>query len=894
MPSNLLATKLYQPAPPAQRVQRPYLVQCLNEGLVAGRRLTLVSAPAGFGKTTCVSEWLSGLGRPVGWLSLEPADDDPGRFFAYLVAALQRVDEAIGRELQGIGQQGQLPPVESLVTTLLNDILGMDHPFLLVLDDFQSIRDHVILKGLERLVANQPAAMHLVLVTREDPPLPLARLRANNQLTEVRAEELRFTVQEANSFLNGLMELALSEADIAALESRTEGWAVGLQLAGLSIRGRANPSAFIAGLSGSHRYILSYLTEQVLDRQTEEVTAFLLQTSILSKVSGELADAVTGRENSTALLEKLLAANLFLIPLDDEQHWYRYHHLFADLLAGRLRQAFPAEAIQELHARACTWLAQNGYLDEAIRHALEGKDYTRAAALVEQVARTTMFTGQINTLRNWLAAFPESSFSIYPRLTMYRLWIDLLQGRVGLSEQDMQEKEELLRALPSSPENDSLRVELMVMLSRFLALLGDPTRAIHFAEETLGYLSPEDLAARARVLSALAIAHGIQGESDKAEPAYRESLRLAHATDNYSLAAHTTLIMGLGLSHYGRLREAARSFQSIVELGTRVGQPTLYPAGQGYIGLAGVYLEWNEVEKAQGYLQQGMGLCFQGGLDGLYAGQLIQARLHQAQGNLQAAWEDVGLLEQRFPRTDHQVRARQIQLRLATGELAEAARLAAPWMGLLDADPAAVRLPLIVLEDLEAILIRVLLAQGDTERALHSLDVLQATAEPGRRSGHLLEVHLLRALAFHKQHGDRVTAPVLESFERALSLAEPEGHVLLFLEEGPALIPLLESVARRAAAPEPIRKYAQNLLPVFHSRASTSPAPVLGGPVEPLSQRELEVLRLLAEGLTYDQVARRLVISVNTVRFHVKSIYSKLDVENRVAAIERARGMSLL
>jgi LuxR family maltose regulon positive regulatory protein len=355
--SSLLATKLYRPSIPPKRVQRPHLIQRLNEGLESGRQITLASAPAGFGKTTCISEWVNALDCPVTWLSLDAADDAPGCFLAYLGAALQKVDANLGRKIEGVLRSGQLPPSEIISTTLSNDIQELESRFLLVLDDFQVIQDRFILQVLEGLVANLPQPLHLVLLTREDPPLPLARLRANNQLTEIRAGDLRFANPEADRFLNEVMGLSLSQADIAVLEDKTEGWIVGLQLAGLSIRDRTDPSSFIAALSGSHRFILSYLTEQVLNQQTREIQSFLLQTSILNRLSGDLCNAVTGRTDGHSLLERLFNANLFLIPLDDEQRWYRYHHLFADLLRD-LQNTRQKDETAELHQRASRWYAQ--------------------------------------------------------------------------------------------------------------------------------------------------------------------------------------------------------------------------------------------------------------------------------------------------------------------------------------------------------------------------------------------------------------------------------------------------------------------------------------------------------------------------------------------------------
>jgi LuxR family maltose regulon positive regulatory protein len=897
--SSLLATKLHSPSLLPKRVQRPHLVQRLNEGLESGRQITLVSAPAGFGKTTCASEWVNALGCPVTWLSLGAADDDPGRFFAYLIAALQKVDASLGREIEGVLRAGQLPPAEAISTTLSNDIQELGGRFLLVLDDFQVIQDRFILQVLENLVTNLPQSLHLVLLTREDPPLPLARLRANNQLTEIRAGDLRFTSLEADCFLNEVMDLSLSPADIAVLENKTEGWIAGLQLAGLSVRDRADPSHFIATLSGSHRFILSYLTEEVLAQQPQEIQSFLLQTSILDRLSGDLCNAVTGRTDSHALLEQLFNANLFLIPLDDEQRWYRYHHLFADLLANRLQQTWTADAVRGLHGQASRWLAQNDFLHEAIKHALEGKDYERAFFLVEQEVRTMMFSGRVSTLKKWLEAFPEASFQTHPRLNIHRVWIDLLQGKSDLSEQALQEKENMLRALPPSPENDQLRMELMMVLCRFVAFSGNTPRAIQMAKQALARLPDEDLASRARAHSALAIAYGLEGHADKTKRAFDECLHLAQAAGNYSLAAHATVVMAMEQCDYGQLREAVRSYQSIVDMGAQAGQKIFFPAGQGYIGLASIYLEWNDLETAQDYLEQGMELCSQGGVSGIVTGHTLQSRLRQAKGDLEGALKEIRLLGQAFQGMDPAAAARQILLRLAMGDLDEAFRLAMPLMNMLDGEPATPRLPLLVSETGKVILSRVFLARGELERATQLLDEIQATAEPGRRFGRLIQVYLLRALVLQKQNRGNISPATLECFERALDLAEPEGYVLLFLEEGPAVLPLLKAVLTHPPAPDRLKKYARALLDAFPGYGKPVPPraehPIKAtGLVEPLTPRELQVLQLVAAGDSNRTIADKLVITVSAVKKHTSNIYGKLNVSSRTQAVARARELGLL
>jgi LuxR family maltose regulon positive regulatory protein len=482
--SSLLATKLHRPSIPPKRVQRPHLIQRLNEGLEFDRQITLVSAPAGFGKTTCIGEWVDGLDWPVTWLSLDPADDDPGRFFAYLAAALQKVHPDLGREIAGVLRSGQLPPGEIISTTLVNDVLELEGRFLLVLDDFQVIQDRFILQVMQRLVANLPQPLHLVLLTREDPPLPLARLRANNRLTEIRAGDLRFTGRDAGRFLNEVMGLSLSPADVAVLDGKTEGWIAGLQLAGLSVRDRADPSSFIATLSGSHRFILSYLTEQVLSRQPEEIQDFLLQTAVLDRLNGDLCNAVTGRSDGHALLEQLFNANLFLIPLDDEGQWYRYHHLFADLLRS-LQDALQNDKTAGLHRRAGHWYAQAGMPGEAIQHALAAADYAMAVDLLESHATGMIMQGYVKTVNGWVEAIPPQWRSSSPRTDLAFAWMHLLRGAYARASPYLERMQAAFAGSQVS-EEASLKAEWLAMQTLLLNMQGRATESLALPGDVLG------------------------------------------------------------------------------------------------------------------------------------------------------------------------------------------------------------------------------------------------------------------------------------------------------------------------------------------------------------------------------------------------------------------------
>jgi LuxR family maltose regulon positive regulatory protein len=668
------------------------------------------------------------------------------------------------------------------------------------------------------------------------------------------------------------------------------------------MRGRNDTAGFIKAFTGSHVFVAEYLIEEVIGHQTEEVKTFLLETSILERLNPGLCDAVTARSGGQAMLNDLYKANLFVLPLDDEGQWFRYHHLFADLLAHRLKQTLLIDAIQELHCRASVWLAQNDLLDEAIQHALLGKDYERAISLMERVARTMMFTGRVNDLRNWMKALPPESFETHLFLKIYQTWIDLLQGKMDLSEPALLNMETMLRSLPPSPENDTLLKEMIVILSHWVALAGNTTRAIHLSQEALDFLPEGDEAARARVFSALAIAYGSEGNVEKADAAFRECLRLARASANYSLAAHTMMRGGIWLGYYGKLHEAARLYQSIIDMSVQAGQKVFYPAGQGLIGLASIYLEWNELESAEKALQQGMELCIQAGLDEVFTGWILKSRLRQAKGDLAGAWEALQTLEQAFPRSDtFTLTIRQIQVDLARGNIDRASRRALPFMEWLSTEEEHVstRHPVVVVEIVELILIRVYLAQGEPEKALEVLEALQATAEPGGRFGHLIEMYLLRALAYQKQNQGKMPATGIESLGQALALAEPEGYVLLFAEAGPNIVPLLKGIVKHPVPSDRVKKYAHKLLNIVSkenkSATSASEGSRLGDEmIEALTDRELDVLRLIADGLKYEEIAERLFISLNTVRTYVKGIYGKLNVNNRSQAIAQAHQHKLI
>ncbi|MGD8752661.1 MAG: LuxR C-terminal-related transcriptional regulator, partial [Anaerolineales bacterium] len=780
--------------------------------------------------------------------------------------------------------------------------------FTLVLDDYHVITNQRTNEFIAFMVDHLPPRMHLIIASRMDPPLPLARYRARNQLFEIRAQDLRFSIEEAAEFLNSTMSLNLSIEDVVALEERTEGWVAGLQLAGLSMQGRQDIPEFIKAFTGSHLYVAEYLVEEILKQQPEEIQSFLLQTSILERLNAGLCEAVSGCSDGQATLTALHRTNAFVIPLDHEDRWFRYHHLFADLLRSRLPQILPMEVISELHRRASVWYEHNSFSLEAINHALAAEDYERVADLVKRSAPALIFSGQIKTLRDWLEALPQVSFQAYPQLTFYQFWIDVLQNRADLSKQAIQEKEDLLKELSSTPDNDWLRGELMAVVCRAVALSGRTSEGIRLAQEALAYLPTDGLAARARALSALAAAHDLEGRSDEAESAYQESISQAVAVGDFRLAAHTLMVRGLIQIHYGQLHRATKTFQTIVDMASAdpnwvnsaknvKSNKVFLPAGQGYIGLGCIHLEWNDLDVAEDYLERGMDLCRKGGLDGIFIAKVRMSRLRQAKGDLTGALEEIQIPQQ-IQRVDNfNLVTRQIQIALAEEDVNHAKRLAAPLVELLERDPDSIRMPLLFFEILEAIIARVYLAQGEIKKALQLLDKLEATAEPGERSERLIEAHLLRALAYQKLNEGKLTSEAIESIEQALDLSEPEGYTLLFLEEGSALIPLLDAVVNHQTVPGRIKNYAFKLLEAFGDTGELAAPHTPGeapGLVEPLTPREMEVLQLIASGDSNKTIADKLVITVRTVKKHNSNIYGKLNVSSRVQAVARARQLGLL
>jgi LuxR family maltose regulon positive regulatory protein len=905
MAGPLLATKLHVPRRPRSLVARPRLGERLSRG--AESALTLVSAPAGFGKTTLLTQWLAAVaadGRSVAWLSLDQRDNDPELFWTYLVGALKTAAQGTGASALSLLQPPQ-PPTEAGLATLLNDLDALPDDVVLVLDDYHVIEARGVQEGMAFLLEHLPPQIHLVIASRADPALPLARLRGRGELVEIRAADLRFTPNEAAAYLNEVMGLVLTAPDVAALEERTEGWIAALQLAALSLQGREDIATFIAGFAGDDRYIVDFLAEEVLQRQPEHVQQFLLQTSILDRLSGRLCDAVTGQDGGQAKLAALERGNLFLVPLDDRRRWYRYHQLFADVLQARLLDEQPGD-LPGLHRRASAWYEQNGEPPEAIRHALAAGDFGRAADLVEQAIPAMRRTRQEVAVHDWLRALPEELVRVRPVLSVGLAGALLAEGELDGVETRLQDAEELLdttagiRQGPPAPAAEMVvvddegfrRLPPMIELYRAaLALaLGDVPGTVRHARRALELSPGDEHLGRAAAAGLLGLAFWASGDLEAGHSAYAECMaglrRAGHIADTFGCAI---ALADIRLTQ-GRLGEARRTYEQTLQRAAEPGGPVLRGTADMYVGLSELHRERNELPAAMQNLLRSQQLGEHNGLpQNRYRWRVAMARIRQAEGDLNGALDALGEAERLyvgdfFPNV-RPVQALRARVLVAQGKLGEALGWARE-RGLSAEDDLS------YLHEFEHItLARVLLAryaaeraEGAIQEATQLLDRLLRAAGEGQRTGNVIEILVLQALA-HQAEGDPPAA--LASLQRAVTLAQPEGYVRIFADEGPPMAPLLRAVAKQGTAPGYVRRL---LAAVSRTEDSTPASQEL---IEPLSARELDVLRLLGTDLDGPEIARELVVSLNTMRTHTRNIYAKLGVSNRRAAVRRAQELGL-
>ncbi len=928
LPEIILATKLYIPQPRPNLVSRPRLIAQLNAALTRPPGVIFISAPPGFGKTTLLGEWIANFRLPIldlglekdakpkiqiAWLSLDEEDNDARRFLVYCVAALQTIWPGLG---QSVIAQLHHMPADPLIATLINEIATITEPFIFVFDDYHAIQNPLIHHSLAFLLDNLPPQVHLVITTRTHPPLSLARLRSRGQLTELDAADLRFTPDEVSIFLNSVMGLNLPPAEIHALESRTEGWIAGLQMAALSMRGIKDTAGFVKNFTGSHRYILDYLLEEVLNRQPEPVQQFLLQTSILERMCGPLCDALfsrgageqeSGREmtslplNGQETLEHLEAANLFIIPLDDERRWYRYHHLFADLLRHRLAQQTEAQNLAALHRRASDWFEQNSLPTEAMGHALAAVDVARIVRLARQKAETLLSRSELVTLLSWLDSLPEALARSRPRLWLLQAWALVLTGQLqGVEEYLHQAEREFAES--SDVNQTDLLGEVATLRATLAYFQRDMPQAIKGYQQALEHLSPDNLFLRGIVMQCLGAAQSWCGFVSQATHAFTEAGTLNQQSGNLQVALIARWNLGQLHVEQGYLQQAAQIYRQTLQLVDEQSSPhreeLLTSTARIQVGLAEVSYQWNDLKAAAQHLEAGIRLAGQGQESGALAGAaLARARLKQAQGDLPGALvsiQQATYFARRYTGPRYlaaQAMNGQVRLWLMQSKL----RAAANWVREqnLQPTPAPHEIPYLA-EENYLLLVRLLLAQhqqadapvlpvgSPLEVALALLEKIIAAAGESKRIGRTIEALILQALVFDAQaNGSRA----LDALAQALTLAEPEGYIRCFVDEGEPMAALLEQAAASGIAPPYVAKLrAAFTLPSSHSALL----------LDPLSERELEILHFIATGMSNQELADTLVVTVGTVKWHLNNIYSKLAVKSRTQAVARARELGLL
>ncbi|MGB3218634.1 MAG: LuxR C-terminal-related transcriptional regulator [Anaerolineae bacterium] len=912
MSTPILATKLYIPLPRPKLVLRPRLIERLNEGLSSGCKLTLISAPAGFGKTTLVSEWVNNLrftsddfrldaanggeivnrkskiANRVAWLSLDAGDNDPARFLTYLVAALQTIAGNIGAGVLAALESPQPPPTESILTALLNEITTIPDNFILVLDDYHLVEAIPVDQALAFLLDHLPPQMHLVIATREDPHLPLARLRARGHSTELRAADLRFTPAEAADFLNQVMGLHLSAEDIAALETRTEGWIAGLQLAALSMRGYQDAASFIKSFTGSHHFVLDYLIEEVLQQQSESIQTFLLRTSILDRLCGLLCDAVlcspsvSGQET----LEYLERANLFIVPLDNERWWYRYHHLFGELLRQRLGK--PKE-FAEFHLRASQWHEENGDLGAAFYHAIAAGDFVRAAGLAEAAWQGMNESFQSAAWLGWVKKLPDKLIRTMPVLCTQIAQAFTDTGELEASELRLQDAERCLDGSEFTNEAQLKPLPAMIALTRAYnaQVQGDPAATVKYAELALQIIPEDDFDRRARATTILEVIHWASGNLESVIRGIGDSMERLTQLGNHVMVVASAFAVADLLVGLGSLSEAERTYQDALQLAAQHGPEAEHITTHHHLGLSMIYRQRGDDTLAAHHLKRAAELGLQTTLvDWLYRWHVAQAQLREAAGDLETALALLDEAKRVYIQTLipdlRPIAALKARIYLKQGR-PDKARAWAAERGLSLADEVS------YLHEFEHLTLARLEIANPLVNAL--LARLLQAAEAQKRRDSALDILLVQALA-HEAQGNRPQA--LAALERALALAEPEGYVRIFVDEGEAMRLLIEKQSRNRD--HPLSDYVDKLLAAFTQPVAAPKSAIIhqkSDMIEPLSERELEVLKLLRTELSGPEIAGQLIVSLNTFRTHTKNIFDKLGVNNRRAAVRRAEELDL-
>ena len=888
----LVSTKLRPSQARPKLVARPRLAERLDPE--TGRRLTLVSAPAGFGKTTLLGKWWKGRAggeRCAAWLSLDDGDNDPTRFLSYLITAIGRtVDlEGFGARVLAALRSPEPPRLEAVLGALVNEISDLPCELDLVLDDYHAIDSEGVHRIVSFLLERLPEGAHLVLSSRVDPPLPLARLRARNQMAELGADDLAFTREEAAAFMKGVMGLDLSAEDVATLEEITEGWIAGLQFAALSMRDRKDVSGFIESFSGSHRGVLDFLAEEVLESQPQHVREFLLRTSILDGLTGPLCDTLTGRTDGQEMLERLERDNLFVVALDEERRWYRYHPLFAEFLRDRLRRESP-ECVGELHLNASEWNERNGEVSSAIEHALSAGDHERAARLMERGIGHTWYRGEVATLLGWLGRLREAAMRDRPLLMVWYAAALLLTGRPEGAEVLLDEAEG--NVCPQDGDPQHVLATSAAVRSQRARRLGDGQEAVEYARRALALLPVDNLNPRPFVTLCLAEAYSAAGDGEAAITAFSEAGALGRAAGHDYVALSAMASEAHLQLAQGRLRDADDVLSRALEYATERGSELLPAVGSVRIGMGELLYERDDLEAAERHLVEGVDLAGRtGDVEILIWGHVALSAVRQARGDADGALERAGEAERVARRSgiDHAVvdaATWKARLHLMRGDPASASSEHRRAVAVGEVRRYSRELERVMLA-------RLLIARNESDEALGLLAQLHETAKTAARK---IEILTLRALALRAKSEKEQAARTLAA---ALALAEPEGYVRTFVDEGPPMAELLSAVLearRRERADSRSRvsaRYLRKLLAALERDASGAGSKT-AALSEPLSERELEVLQLIAAGKTNRRISSELFVSVGTVKTHINNVYRKLDAHSRTQAVARARELKLL
>jgi LuxR family maltose regulon positive regulatory protein len=891
---QLLTTKLYIPPLRADLVPRPHLYKLLDEGLTS--KLTLIAAPTGFGKSTLVIGWLSETGQSVAWLSIDPGDNDPVRFWTYLIAAIQTIHPEIGLEARQIVSAPQLRSTEPVVISLINDISQLAGDLIVVLDDYHIIEAEHVHASLSYLLEHQPPNLHLNLITRIDPSISLARLRAHSQLIEIRAEDLQFSTEEAAILLNEKMGLNLKPGYVEALNTYTENWPVGLQLAALSLKRQPSYDTFMEEFTGGHKFILDYLTEEVLVTLPDEQREFLLRTSILERFCDKLCRAVTGDPSSHQVLEEIRKSNLFLIPLDTSGTWFRYHHLFAEVLYALLERDHPDE-VSALHLEAAKWFEDEGYPDEAVDHAFRSGDMVQAREQVLKHWIPVLHRGEVATVQRWLDGLPDSKNGSDPSVPLARCWVYFLSGKSSAIEPHLEQANDAYERLVSEgfssrAQLDLVAAQLAMMRSVLARGSGDHARSVAYAEEATRLLPSELMEGIGTQWNMLAAARAGAGDFDGAIEAYERGIALSYTEGNligaygciYGQAMYTLL--------RGQLNEAERLCRSAIDRAVSEGHGDFPAAGSLHIAMARIQLEQNHLDEAGAYLNTGLRIARPGGFgEAVRTGRYLRANLAAAYGDLDAA-ADI------FQDTGQIVNAMDDPY--LTGELNREWGMLCIKAGDLD----AAREKLHILEEVSAetqhanlllwrrwLLPRLLCAEGRYEETLTALDESIRCARAVNGAGELIRLLPLQAVALNAL-GDR--SPARSTLREALDLGAPGGYIWRWLDAGPELGPMLRDLRDIGEMSQTSQLYLDSLLDAFSANYGESTRTKSGELLDPLTPRELEIMHLICKGYSNPEIASELVVSLNTIKKHTSNIYGKLGVSSRTQAIARAQQLNLL